>query len=307
MYQVAVIGAGPAGLSAAIALACEGNSVVLLDQAYSVGGQIAHSHLVENVVGYARGFSGEDFAVQAYEQAISLGVNILLGQQVMMLYGEVGNFVLHTRDTTIYARSVLITTGVAPRPLPFEVSMDAEAGACNITNELHLLSANPGEHVLVYGGGNSAGQAATYYAKRGCEVTILSRRPLVETMDGRWVSTMDELGVQAVVGEIQHVTDSVVFQSSGMEQSLITPHVLHAFTGGAPTTAWLEGIVARDDRGYIITDSLHNTATIGIFAAGDCEAGSVKRFSCAIGGGSEAVSSISRYLSALDASMHVGV
>lgn len=307
IYDVAIAGAGPSGLSAAIALVCEGRKVVLLDKANYVGGQIAHSHLVENVVGYPGGFNGEQFSQDAYNQAVNLGVDLLLGHQVMMLYKHGESFVLHTPYGGVQARAVLLTVGVAPKPLPFEVSLDAEEGACNITNELHLLPANPGEHVLVYGGGNSAGQAASYYAKRGCSVTILSRRPVQETMDGRWIAAMAELGVQAQVGEIQHVSNSVVFSSNGLEQSLVTPHTLHAFTGGAPTTAWLEGVVARDDAGYIITSLGHQTVTPGIFAAGDCEAGSVKRFSCAIGGGSEAVSSISRYLAVLDASTPLGV
>jgi thioredoxin reductase (NADPH) len=302
MYDVAIVGAGPAGISAAIALACEGKQVVVLEQSYIVGGQIAHSHLVENVAGYRNGFSGEDFAIQSYEQAISLGVDILLGHQVLRLYGERNNFILWTDPGDIHARAVLITVGVAPRPLPFAVLMEEEG--CNITNELHLQPANPGEHVLVYGGGNSAGQAATYYARRGCTVTLLSRRPVQETMDARWIVTLASLGVYNTVGEIQHVdNDTVVFSSSGEAQRLI-PHTLHAFTGGDPVTGWLDGWVQVDDRGYIVTDDHHCTTTPGIFAAGDCVSGSVKKFTCAVGGGCEAVPYIGQCLS-LDASRMV--
>lgn len=301
LYDVAVVGAGPSGLAASIALACEGKQVALIDKNLYVGGQIAHSHLVENVVGYPRGFNGEEFSNNAHEQAYNLGVDIMLGQQVMLLYGSAGRFSLITPSTTVHSRAVLLALGVSPRPLPFE---HASSGCC-ITNELQLQPAAPGEHVIVYGGGNSAGQAATYYAKCGCTVTILSRRPLVETMDGRWINTMAELGVQSIVGEIQHVGGSVVFESNGVEQSLTAPHTLHVFSGGQPATSWLA--VEVNSEGYIVTDSLHNTSTPGIFACGDCEVGTIKRFSCAIGGGSGAVSSISRYLSGLDASKEVVV
>lgn len=298
-YDVAIIGAGPSGLSAAITLACEGRSVVLIDKAYNVGGQIAHSHLVENVVGYPAGFNGEVFAMQAHEQAINLGVTVLLGQQVMMLYRKDGEFVLHTQTPAdIRATAVLITVGVAPRPLPFE----SEPGNCNVTNELHLQPAKPGEHVLVYGGGNSAGQAGCFYAKQGCIVTVLSRRPLVETMDGRWIATLQALGVTSMVGEIQQVTDTVIFCSSGETQSLTTPNHLHAFMGGDPVTGWLPGL-QLDEKGYILTNDQHETSTPGIFAAGDCEAGTVKRFSCAIGGATEAASFVSRYLAGLDTNL----
>lgn len=296
MYDVAVVGAGPAGLSASIALACEGKKVVLVDQANHVGGQISHSHLVENVVGYPGGFDGESFSHAAYTQAVGLGVDVMLGQQVAMLSGTAGNFAVITPDTTYHARTILLTIGVAPRPLPFQVVQPD----CNVTNELCLQPAMPGEHVLVYGGGNSAGQAACYYAKMGCKVTILSRRPLEETMDGRWVASLESLGVERVIGEIQHVdNDTVVFQSSGEVQNLI-PHTVHSFLGGEPITGWVYGWVEVDEGGYIITDDYHCTSTYGIFAAGDCESDSIKRFSCALGGATEAVHAIHRYLLELE-------
>jgi thioredoxin reductase (NADPH) len=297
MYDVAVVGAGPAGLSASVALACEGKSVVLIDKAYNVGGQIAHSHLVENVVGYPNGFSGEDFALQAYTQAVGLGVDIMLGHQVVEVLGWPGRFGLLLHGAGMpSARAVLITVGVAPRPLPFAVVME-EGKGCNVTNELHLLPASSDERVLVYGGGNSAGQAASYYAKRGCSVTLMSRRPVVETMDARWITTLARLGVYNVVGEIAHVSnDTVVFECSGVVQQLI-PHTLHAFTGGEPETGWLTSWVELDADGYIVTDEQHCTTTYGIFAAGDCEAGGVKKFTCAVGGGCEAVPAIGKYLS----------
>lgn len=297
MYDVAIVGAGPAGLSAAITLACEGKSVVLLDKAYNVGGQIAHSHLVENVVGYRHGFNGEEFALQSYQQVVGLGIHIMLGHQVVGVYGELGSFTLETTGLQVQARAILITVGVAPKPLPFATFSEPGCKGCNVTNELHLQAALPGENVIVYGGGNSAGQAACYYAKCGCDVTLLSRRHVKETMDGRWISNMSLLGVYNIVGEIAHVNDNtVVFQSNGEVQQLI-PHTLHAFVGGEPESTWLEGWVEVDAGGYIVTDNTHCTATYGIFAAGDCESGSVKKFSCAVGSASEAVPAIGKYLS----------
>lgn len=296
MFDVAIVGAGPAGLAAGCSLACEGRSVVLLDAASAVGGQIAHSHLVENVVGYSQGFSGEQFAGEAHEQALHLGVTILLGQQVMIIDGVAGKFTLMTPETRVHARAVLLALGVSPRPLPFDVV----PGTCTCTSDLHLQPAGPGEHVVVYGGGNSAGQAACYYAKCGCRVTLLSRRPLQETMDARWIATLTQLGVEQFMGEVRGVhQDTVIFESSGVVQVLL-PHTLHGFLGGTPTTAWLDGVVELDAGGYIITDDHHCTSTYGVYAAGDCVAGSVKRFTCAVGGGVEAVH-------ALDASMLLGV
>lgn len=297
MYDVAIVGAGPAGLAASISLACEGRSVVVLEKDYSVGGQIGCSHLVENVVGYSRGFSGVQFAEESYNQALSLGVNIMLGQQVMMLYPSPTGlgFTLVTPDASLHSRAVLITVGVAPKPVPFEVC----GSDCKVVSDPYLQPAPAGEHVIVYGGGNSAGQAACYYAKLGCKVTILSRRPLPETMDYRWITSLIGLGVDCIVGEIEHVqNDTVVFQSNGQVQHLI-PHTLHSFLGGEPVTSWLVGVVKVDVGGYILVDENHCTATSGLFAAGDCVAGSVKRFTCAIGGGVEAVHAIHQYLTGL--------
>ena len=246
---------------------------------------------------FRSGFSGDTFSAQAYEQASRLGVYLLLGHEVVGLHPGHGAFGIDYREAGwLFARAVLITVGVTPRPLPFDVEHGC---GCNVTNELSLQPAAPGEHVLVYGGGNSAGQAACYYAKMGCSVSILSRRPLEETMDARWVTSLQGLGVTMHAGEIQEVNDTVIFCSSGEVQHL-TPGTLHSFLGGEPATSWLQGLVGMDEQGYILADTFHCTFTPGIFAAGDCVSGSVKRFTCAIGGGGEAVSAISRYL---DASM----
>lgn len=297
LYDVAVVGAGPSGLNAAVSLACEGWKVVVLEKADHVGGQIGCSHLVENVAGYPNGFSGIEFAQAAHTQATSYGVDILLGQEVRGIWGELGDFTLECGSHPHYycrARTILLALGVEPRELPFDV-VDA---TCKLSNTPNLLPANPGEQVLVYGGGNSAGQAAAYYLKAGCNVTLVSRRPVEETMDARWIRSIDELGVQRAVGKVSEVcNDTVVFTDRKVSQELVT-HTVHAFLGGDPETAWLTGI-ELDARGYVVGDEYHATSVYGIFTCGDCESNTTKQFACALGGSAEAANAVGRCLSGL--------
>ena len=324
-YDVAIVGAGPAGLAAAVYGASEGLSTALVD-ALAVGGQIGTTSRIENYLGFPLGVSGEEFAERAYIQVLRFGASIVLPATATGLAGDSTSRVIHL-DTGdhLTARSVIIATGVTYRMLDV-TGLDRFSGLGVFYSPLTVHDEiGPGDPVVIVGGGNSAGQAAIWLADLGHRVTIVVRGADLAASMSHYLT--DRIAGQPDI-EIRY--HSVVRGLDGAEwlervevqdtttatRETVPTAALIVLIGAEPHTDWLAGTVLLDDAGYIITgpglgpDIRHQspwtgrhhdpylleTSLPGVFAAGDVRSGSVKRAAAAVGEGSIAVRFVSEHL-----------
>ncbi len=325
-YDLAIYGGGPAGLSAAVYGASEGLKTILIERS-AIGGQAGSSSRIENYLGFPDGISGADLAERAREQACKFGAEILIAREAFR-----GEFQLDRRvgfltdGTKIVARTAICSTGVAYRRL-------------NLPNEQQFLGAGlyygagsseaslcGDEHVLVVGGGNSAGQAAMHFSRFARKVSIIIRGDCLQrTLSTYLVDRVEhtknieiirQTEVSALEGD--RMLSAVTLRNviSGVEQNVRT-RSLFLCIGGQPHTDWaIEAGLIRDEGGYLVTgpDLLKfcELSTIwplqrdpfylecnqpGMFAAGDVRHGSVKRCASAVGEGAMAVTFAHKYLS----------
>ncbi len=320
--DVAVVGAGPAGLAAAVYAASEGLRVVVVESR-APGGQAGSSSLIRNYLGFARGISGAELAQRAYQQAWVFGAHFAHSREAISLAPQQDCYLLGVApDAQLRTRAVVLAMGVAYRRLgvpelePYE-SAGVFYGASTI--EARGLQ-DRAAHVV--GGGNSAGQAALHIARYAKDVTLLVRGPsLAESMSQYLIDTLDAAGVrvrlQAEVvgggggGHLDHV---VLRDRATGEQWREDCDGLFVLIGAEPHTQWLPDGLLRDRWGYVLTgeDVLdeggrrawpyddrplpHETSWRGVFAVGDVRHGSVKRVASAVGEGSVAVSEVHAHL-----------
>jgi thioredoxin reductase (NADPH) len=327
VFDVAIIGAGPAGLAAAVYAASEGLTTALLERE-APGGQAGTSASIENYLGFPGGISGADLAERAREQALGFGVEMLLLREVVAGEPEVGAFRSELSDgTTLRSRCVLCATGVTWRRLD----------APGIERLLHsgvyygsAISEAPGlrgKDVFVVGGGNSAGQAAMNFSQLARNVTIVVRGDgLAASMSSYLSQRIDKAGNVSIRthAEVASVDGddwlrSITFRDRRTGQTeTVDAHAVFICIGGAPRTEWAQdaGLVL-DAAGYLVTgrdvfDPALNggravwsldrdpypleTSQPGLFAAGDVRHGSTKRVSAAVGEGAMAVGLVHRYL-----------
>ncbi len=320
VVDVAVVGAGPAGLAAAVYSASEGLSTVVLE-AEAVGGQAGTSSMIRNYLGFPRGISGMRLAQRARNQAIRFGTRFYTGQVVDELRpGSNGDpHVLCTESGEVRARSVVIASGVAYRKLrvdPIEelVGMGVYYGAA-----MTAAREMENQDVFVVGGGNSAGQAAVHLARWAKSVTILIRRPdIAETMSAYLVNEIKynrRISVRTCTAVVDGGGDgrlewlSLEDVRTG-ERERVPSYGLFLLLGAEPHCDWIPPAVTRDDHGFVLTgrdvprdhwlDGLppENLATTvpGIFAAGDVRAGSMKRVASASGEGASVVPLVHSFL-----------
>jgi thioredoxin reductase (NADPH) len=315
IFDLIVVGSGPAGLAAAVYGASEGLGTVCLD-AVTVGGQAGASSRIENYAGFPNGISGGDLTSRAAVQALRLGARLNAPCEVVGLHTE-GSFhvVVLADGSEIPTRSVIVASGARYRRLPVEELERFEgAGVYYAATDLEARVCG-GAPVVVIGGGNSAGQAAIYLAQSNCAVTIAIRRgDLTQTMSHYLIERIEAdpkinlltgVEVQALAGG-EHLEQATLASTAGGEQQTIPCAGLFCFIGASPATAWLNGSVLLDDDGFILTDRQlppspstgtsgplpFETSTPGVFAAGDVRRGSMKRVAAAVGEGSSAVRSV---------------
>jgi thioredoxin reductase (NADPH) len=313
LYDVVVIGAGPAGLATSVYASSEGLSVLAID-CRSFGGQAGASARIENYLGFPTGISGMALMGRAFSQAQKFGVEMAIPDEAVKL--ECGNDPCHLQLTTgerIQARSVVIATGARYRRLGVDRLDEFEGKSVHYWAsplEGDLVS---GQDVVLVGGGNSAGQATVFLAGRARRVTVVARRPLSDTMSQYLIERIESLpNVDAVVGcEISELQGSkgqlesvsVHDRVSGADRTL-TARFLFSFIGAEPNTDWLAPSGLKLDlRGFVLTGDEAGerrlpleTSRRGVFAVGDVRAASVKRVAAAVGDGAQVVAAIHAYL-----------
>ncbi len=315
IFDLVVVGSGPAGLAAAVYGASEGLRTVSLD-AVTIGGQAGASSRIENYTGFPNGISGGDLTARAAVQAMRLGARLNSPCEVAGLRAEAGFHAVVLRDgSEIPTRAVIIATGARYRRLPVEDLERFEgAGVYYAATDLEARVCD-GRSVVVIGGGNSAGQAAIHLAQHNCSVTIAIRRSdLTQSMSQYLIERTEadpriELlsGVEvAGLGGGEHLEEVTLRQAATGERKTIPCSGLFCFIGARPATAWLGDCVALDEDGFVLTDRQlqgpsaaagttalpFETSMPGVFAAGDVRHGSMKRVAAAVGEGSSAVRSV---------------
>jgi thioredoxin reductase (NADPH) len=319
-----VVGAGPAGLAAAVYGASEGLDVLVIES-NSPGGQAGASSKIENYLGFPTGISGRELAGNAYAQAQKFGAQMLIAKNANGLGCDRRPYALKFDDgEKVPARTVVIATGAQYRKLSLENLSQFEGagvyyGATHLESQLCV-----GDDVVIVGGGNSAGQAAVFLSRIARHVYVLVRgNGLAKSMSRYLIRRIEEspnielrtnTEVTALTGNDR--LEAIEWRSNKtgkVEQQLIG--ALFSMTGAVPNSAWLEGCVACDDRGFIKTGTdlskedldrakwplarppfLLETSLPGVFAVGDVRGGNVKRVASAVGEGSIAVSFVHQVL-----------
>ncbi len=319
--DVVVVGAGPAGLAAAVYSASEGLDTVVLE-ADAPGGQASTSSRIENYLGFPLGISGGDLAHLAQVQAQKFGARIVVPRRVMRLITDSRPYALELDDgTLVRGRTIVLATGARYRRLPLD-DIDRFEGA-GVHYAATAVEAAPceGDDVIVVGGGNSAGQAAVYLSRHATHVHIAVRGAgLASTMSDYLVRRIEAAPERITVHPHTELTalsggrhvDTVTWRNRVTEESQ-TRRIPNIFLmlGAAPNTEWLSHAVALDDKGFVLTGAsigpdqpqwshalAHPLATScpGIFAVGDVRSGSVKRVASGVGEGSVVVASVHQAL-----------
>jgi len=314
IYDTAIVGAGPAGLAAAVYAASEGLSTLVLD-CRSFGGQAGASARIENYLGFPTGISGLALMARAYNQAQKFGAEIAIPDEAQLLESN-GNDEIRLQlrlgnGETVQARSVVLASGARYRRLDIPNLSDFEGSCVHYWASAVETRLCVGQEVVLIGAGNSAGQATVFLAGKVKKLWMVVRgKRLEDTMSQylvdriRGLSNVEVLtrteicGLEGGEGSLRRVTWKN--RDTGQEAGCDAGHVF-SFIGAEPNTDWLAGSGIRlDDKGFIVTgaDANHLLATSreGVFAVGDVRCGSVKRVAAAVGEGSTVVSAIHAFL-----------
>ncbi len=322
VFDVAVVGAGPAGLAAAVYAASEGLRTVVVERE-AIGGQAGSSSMIRNYPGFAQGISGSKLAFEAYQQAWFFGTTFLFMRQVEGLSQAGGRCRLRLSDGAVLtSRTAVITTGAAYRELGVPELERLLGRGLFYGAGVSEASAMHGRQVFVVGGGNSAGQAALHLARWADQVTILVRgASLARSMSDYLVREIDaapNIGVRhharvAGAGGDDRLESLVLEDTRSGDRQRVPADALFVLIGSQPRTEWLDESVARDQWGFIMTGAdladgpggqpgpgrlplPHETSLPGVFAAGDVRRGSVKRVASAVGEGAVTVPLVHRRL-----------
>ena len=322
-YDLAIVGAGPAGLAAAVYGSSEGLSTVLIETT-APGGQAAQSTLIENYLGFPKGISGADLARRAYSQATRLGAEILVPATVEAVERKDPFKILKMGDgSTITAKAIVVTSGVEYRRLSAD-GLDKLTGAgvyygtSNIEANYHR-----DQPMFVVGGGNSAGQAALFLTRftnsvsiviRGADLSQTMSRYLIDNLDANdSVSVLSKSHIVEARGD-SHLTSIIIEDSQTDEQRELEAGALFVFIGQRAHTDWLGDLVQKDDRGFVLSGgdlgplkgwSVEReplpleTSVPGVFVAGDVRHGSIRRVAGATGEGATAIRFVHQHLASL--------
>lgn len=325
IYDVIIIGAGPAGLAAGVYGGSEGLKTLLIERR-APGGQAGTSSRIENYLGFPKGLSGSELSHRAITQVQRFGVEFLSPRNVcdIRINGNLKEVVL-ADGSTLHSKSIVVTTGVDYRKLPAK-NADKFTGA-GVYYGAAMTEANAckNQDVYIVGGGNSAGQGAVYLSNFARKVHILIRKPdLSSSMSSYLIDQIDAIdnievqGYRQVVEAIgeDRLEQLVIEDIRDKSQHTVDAKALFIFIGAKPATEWLSGDVIRDQKGFIVTGQelkryedfpkkwklnrepyLLETGTPGIFAAGDVRSGAMARVASAVGEGAMAIKFVHEHLS----------
>ncbi|MFF5987138.1 FAD-dependent oxidoreductase [Prauserella flavalba] len=323
-YDVVVIGGGPAGLGAAVYAASEGLRTVLVERT-ATGGQAGQSSRIENYLGFPDGVSGSQLTDRARRQATRFGAEVLTTRHAIGLEASGSARSVRFADgSQLHAHAVILATGVTYRQLRAPGVEDLTSRGVFYGSALTEAASCAGEDVYIVGGANSAGQAAVHFARQARSVTLLVRGPSLEASMSHYL--IQQLAALPNVA-VRPCTEVVAAHGTEHLDKLELRHIpsgatntidaswLFVFIGASPHTDWLDGVVARDDAGFVLSgpdlmvdgkrppgwaldrDPYHlETSLPGVFVAGDARADSMKRVASAVGDGAMAVALVHRYL-----------
>jgi thioredoxin reductase (NADPH) len=318
-YDLVIVGGGPAGLAAAVYGGSEGLRTVLVERE-APGGQAGQSSRIENYLGFPAGLSGSDLARRATDQARRLGAELLTVQEAVKLRAEgAGRIVELTDGGTLSANCVLVASGVSYRQMDAPGFASFTGAGVYYGAAMTEARSCADQHVVIIGGANSAGQSAVYFSGYARQVTMLVRAPSLAKSMSHYL--IEQLAALPNV-DVRTRTHAVAAEGDGRLQRIRTRgpdgdeaplddvDACFVFIGAAPRTGWLEGVLARDERGFVLAGPdvrdagwplgrdpyVLETSVPGVFVAGDVRARSIKRVASAVGEGSMAVSLIHEYL-----------
>ncbi len=324
MYDLIIIGAGPAGLGAAVYGGSEGLKTLMIDKA-ATGGQAGTSSRIENYLGFPKGLSGANLAHRATAQAKRFGVEILIPQEMTGLrVDDPYKYVILADGSEVGCKTLVIATGVTVRRLQVPGIENLEGAGVYYGAALTEAANYKGQHVFVVGGANSAGQGAMFFSRFAKQVTMLVRgsslakgmsQYLVDQIDDTVnIDVLTRTEVLEVKGE-DRLKAMVVHNQDTQDTWEVPASAVFVFIGAAAHTDMLEGLVERNHKGFIITGQdlfvdgrvignwklkrqpyIMETSIPGVFAVGDVRHGSVKRVASAVGEGAIGVSQVHRYL-----------
>ncbi|WP_010184968.1 FAD-dependent oxidoreductase [Sphingomonas sp. PAMC 26605] len=320
IYDVAIVGAGPAGLAASVYAASEGLAVIVLDEV-AMGGQAGQSNQIENYLGFPTGISGQALAGRAFNQALKFGAEVaipLCAEKLECTTEErAAALSLHLSEhRSLRTRTVVIASGARyRRPDVPDLAKFEGAGISYWASPIEAKLCT-GEQVALVGGGNSAGQAVVFLAPHVARLHLIVRRPLEATMSRYLIDRIAALPnvelhvgseIVALDGDASGALAGATFRNraDGAESHCTMRH-LFLFIGADPNAAWLDGCVATDPAGFVLTGAgfatdagSHGRAALpletsraGVFAIGDVRAGSTKRVAAAVGEGAAVVAQI---------------
>jgi len=322
VFDVAVAGAGPAALAAAVGASSEGLRTVVVEHE-AIGGQAGTSSMIRNYPGFSQGISGARLAQETWQQAWSFGTTFLFMRQAESLSRQDGHYRLRLSDGGVLtSRTVIIATGVTYRRLGVPRLEDLLGRGVFYGAAVSEAPAMHGRNVFVAGGGNSAGQAALHVARWASRVTILVRaESLADSMSDYLIREIDATPNVDVCYRVQvadgtgtgHLESLVLADTANGARRSVPADALFVLIGSQPRTEWLGETVARDRWGFILTGPdlpastgrrwppgrpplPLETSLPGVFSAGDVRAGSVKRVASAVGEGAATIPLVHRYL-----------
>jgi thioredoxin reductase (NADPH) len=313
-FDVLIVGAGPAGVAAGVYAGAEGLSALVVDD-IAIGGQAGTSSRIENYMGFPTGISGADLVWRGEVQAMKFGTRFVVPRRVARLERLEGGDFCATFDNgqRVRAGTVVVATGVQYRRLPIDRLADFEgAGVYYAATENEARFCREAEAIVV-GGGNSAGQAAMFLCRAAGHVRVLVRGVSLAASMSNYLSSRlkadraitVEYGAEIVALHGGDTLEAVTIRNveDGSEHRIATC-ALFVMVGAAPNTEWLSGLVALDEKGFVLTGdaagggSPYATSQPGIFAVGDVRAGSVKRVASSVGEGSVVISKVWEHINA---------
>jgi thioredoxin reductase (NADPH) len=323
-YDLVIVGGGPAGLGAAVYAASEGLRTVIVERA-APGGQAGQSSRIENYLGFPDGVSGGQLTERARRQALRFGAELLTARTVTSLAARGSARQVSFEDgSSVLAHSVVLASGVSYRQLEANGAPELVGRGVYYGSAAIQAQACAGEHVLIVGGANSAGQAATFFARQAAKVSMIVRGDSLERSMSSYlidqIRAIENIDVRLNTSVLtcagqDHLECVTLVNSSDGSQEVVEAAHLFVFIGAAPLTDWLPPAVVRDGAGFVVTGPdlvldgrrprgwdldrdpyLLESSIAGVFAAGDVRAESVKRVASAVGEGALAVTLVHRYL-----------